>query len=130
MYTITTEVAGLMNMDMSTPYGNISFEAGVAEDVTEEQAMFFKGNPHYAIQNGDQADVKGDEPSTAWSVKQIRKYAADNEIPLGNFKSKAQMLEAIDAATKDSEEEEVEEDTAPEAGEEDASSNEPDDLED
>lgn len=49
MYTAITGNAALKNINMSTPWGNISFVDGVATGVTEEQKAFFEGNPHYEI---------------------------------------------------------------------------------
>ena len=62
MYTLTTGNPHLKSMNMTTPFGSIAFEDGVATGVTEEQAMFFEGNPHYEIKKDKKEKATSEAP--------------------------------------------------------------------
>lgn len=54
----------------------------------------------YVAKSGDAVADQTDEPSDAWTVKQLQAFAGEHSIDLGDAKNKPDILAAVLAATQ------------------------------
>ncbi|GAB2646298.1 hypothetical protein GCM10027169_13100 [Gordonia jinhuaensis] len=88
--------------DFSGTVAGVDFVEGVGDTDDENAIAYFERQGYEVSKAKAKVDIPDGEPSDSWTVAQLKAYAAEHDVDLGDAKNKPDILAVLAAEQPDS----------------------------